>query len=184
MTSGRLVARRDPHRLRRGIEQRREPRRLLHERRWQQPDQAHRRSGGRLGRRLVAGRHEDRVHELPQLVLAGRQRRRLRASAAGSGETNLTNSPDVDDGEPSWSPDGQKIAFPTERVQGQNLTYEIYVMNADGGNQVNLTGAASAMDESPAWSPDGSRIAFGDGPGRRQWRHLRHERRREASPST
>src|SRR2546430_113950 len=56
---------------------------------------------------------------------------------------------------PSWSPDGTKIAFATNR-DGND---EIYVMNADGTNAVNVTKSAFA-DDGPAWSPDGTKIAF------------------------
>ena len=36
---------------------------------------------------------------------------------------------------PSFSPDGSKIAFSSDR----DGNYEIYVMNADGSNQTRLT---------------------------------------------
>ena len=56
---------------------------------------------------------------------------------------------------PSWSPDGTKIAYVSD-VSGD---LEVWVMNADGTNQVNLT-ANAAMDGWPAWSPTGSQIVF------------------------
>jgi len=72
----------------------------------------------------------------------------------GTDPRRLTDSlgPDF---KPSWSPDGQQIAFRTSR-DGQD---EIYVMNADGTCQRNLT-QDPADDRSPAWSPDGKLIAF------------------------
>jgi TolB protein len=54
-----------------------------------------------------------------------------------------------------WSPDGQKIAFSSDR----DGNYEIYVMNADGTNPVRLT-SDPANDWAGSWSPDASRIAF------------------------
>jgi Tol biopolymer transport system component len=36
---------------------------------------------------------------------------------------------------PSWSPEGSKIAFQSERTGDS----ESYIMNSDGSNQVNLT---------------------------------------------
>ncbi|HID86182.1 MAG TPA: hypothetical protein EYP55_02260 [Anaerolineae bacterium] len=55
---------------------------------------------------------------------------------------------------PSWSPDGQKIAFMSVR-DGNG---EIYVVSTEGG-EVNLT-RHPAEDWSPAWSPDGQTILF------------------------
>jgi hypothetical protein len=69
--------------------------------------------------------------------------------------TNLTNSSSGDDKYPSWSPDGTKIVFDTDR-HGDD---QIYVMNADGSNQTRLTNNAFA-DGAPKWSPDGLKIAF------------------------
>jgi Tol biopolymer transport system component len=56
---------------------------------------------------------------------------------------------------PQWSPDGQKIAFSSDR-DGDG---EIYVINQDGSNLVQLTNNAG-YDGHPRWSPDGSMIAF------------------------
>lgn len=57
--------------------------------------------------------------------------------------------------EPSWSPDGKKIAFYSNR----SGDYEIYVVNADGTGLVQLT-KAPGTDDMPAFSPDGKQIAF------------------------
>jgi Tol biopolymer transport system component len=72
----------------------------------------------------------------------------------GSGLTNLTRHP-ADDGDPVWSPDGQRIAFDSDR----DGNWEIYLMNADGSGMTRLTNH-SADDDSPAWLPNGQHVAF------------------------
>lgn len=79
-------------------------------------------------------------------------------SADGSAQTRLTNHTAIDL-HPSWSPDGSRIAFQSDRDDLFNGRSDIYVMNADGTNVQRLT-TDSGFDESPAWSPDGTRIAF------------------------
>ena len=91
--------------------------------------------------------------------------------ADGSQPTRITNNAAADF-EPSWSPDGTRIAFYSRR-DGND---EIYVMNADGSSPKNLTNEP-APDRQPAWSPDGKRIAFSSCTRRRHPR-VRHERRR------
>ena len=83
--------------------------------------------------------------------------------ADGGNQQNLTNDPN-DDSSPSWSPDGKRIVFESNRDGHFNMpgglpAYEIYVMDADGGNQQNLTNDPNS-DWSPSWSPDGKRIVF------------------------
>jgi Tol biopolymer transport system component len=75
--------------------------------------------------------------------------------ADGSGLVRLTDDPAADF-DPSWSPDGQRIAYRHE----DEKSGQIYVMNADGSQKRNLT-RRRGLDYSPAWSPDGRRIAFG-----------------------
>lgn len=63
----------------------------------------------------------------------------------------------------SWSPDGTKITFGSNRDNGGAAgAYDVYTMNADGTNQTRLTFDGSSNTNGIwAWSPDGSRIYFG-----------------------
>jgi Tol biopolymer transport system component len=70
-------------------------------------------------------------------------------AADGTGQTRLTFGISTIDLEPSWSPDGTKIAF--------SRSSEINVMNADGTGMTALTIAGGI---NPTWSHDGTRIAF------------------------
>jgi len=65
----------------------------------------------------------------------------------GSEQVNLTNNPAIEE-DPSFSPDGKKIAFASNR----DGNYEIYIMNVDGSEQVRLT-KNPAGDEWPCFSP-------------------------------
>ncbi len=52
--------------------------------------------------------------------------------------------------EPSWSPDGDKIAF---MVYPENSRQDIWVMNSDGTGQENITNAPSRTEVQPSWRP-------------------------------
>ena len=61
---------------------------------------------------------------------------------------------------PTWSPDGSKIAFNSNR--NIRSFYEIFIMDADGGNTTkvpSVPGWNGRMD----WSPDSTRILFETG---------------------
>ena len=77
--------------------------------------------------------------------------------ADGGNEQRLTDNRN-NDWDPVWSPDGNRIAFMSDR-KGDLVNFDIYVMDADGGNLQNLTNHRG-WDGSPSWSPDGNRIAF------------------------
>src|SRR5262249_49437685 len=56
-----------------------------------------------------------------------------------------------------WSPDGEYIAFASNRDGDIN----VYVMDADGSNVRRVTRDLPGSQLKPTWSPDGTRLAFG-----------------------
>jgi dipeptidyl aminopeptidase/acylaminoacyl peptidase len=62
------------------------------------------------------------------------------------------------DGNPSWSPDRDRIVFSSSGPDDGR--YDIYVMDADGENRRQLTNTPDDGELSPRYSPDGERLAF------------------------
>ncbi len=84
-------------------------------------------------------------------------------NADGEGQSRLTES-DSDPSdpaglffqvEPSWSPDGSRIAFASQR----SGNFDIYVMNADGTETQKVT-STKQNDSHPTWSSSGQTLAF------------------------
>ncbi len=72
---------------------------------------------------------------------------------------NMTKSSGAFDQNPSWSPDGEHIAFWSDR-SGE---YEVYVQKADGSEAARqLTKRGKGFGYSLNWSPDSKKIAFID----------------------
>ncbi len=78
------------------------------------------------------------------------------ANSDGSGEMNLSKSAAYD-AWPSWSPDGSRIAFGSNRA---GIT-QIYLVNVDGSHLNRLIDERETDEDTRArWSRDGSKIAF------------------------
>ncbi|HMF94812.1 MAG TPA: amidohydrolase family protein [Vicinamibacterales bacterium] len=61
----------------------------------------------------------------------------------------------LDARQPSWSPDGRRIAFQAYR----DTTWQIWTVNADGTDLKPVTSSAYD-DREPTWAPDGNSLAF------------------------
>ena len=68
----------------------------------------------------------------------------------GKNQRRVTKHP-AEDGLPSWSPDGKKIAFVSNRNEGY---IQIWVIDVDGKNPIRLT--SGVWDQ----KPDGQKIAY------------------------
>jgi Tol biopolymer transport system component len=79
----------------------------------------------------------------------------------GSGVQKLTSNPRHFSLNSDWSPDGQLIAFDSDRVdvEGRKKVTQIYLMGADGSGVTQLTRGAG-FHSSPGWSPDGTRLVI------------------------
>ena len=95
-------------------------------------------------------------------------------NADGSGQASITpNSPagcspncyQGSDNDPTWSPDGTRIAYvhgygtPTNPLAGGGAS-NIWTMDPTGANKTNVSNNPDTSAVSPAWSPDGTRIAY------------------------
>ena len=76
---------------------------------------------------------------------------------------NLTHSSGAHDKWPTWSPDGSRIAFISDKTGEE----ELYIIQQDGLKPAEqITNGGRAMRYQPEWSPDGKRIAFSDKDGK------------------
>jgi TolB protein len=74
----------------------------------------------------------------------------------GTGVKNLTNTPDVSESYPTWSPNGAMIAY----LSGDQGSVEVFIMSHTGGDKRNVSNASSVNARGLVWSPDSSRLAF------------------------
>ena len=83
-----------------------------------------------------------------------------RSPAAPSGEApgrklwQLTSTGRLE-GEPTWSPDGRRVAYSSDR----SGNFDIWVQPVGGGTPAQIT-SGPARDWQPSWSPDGRAVAF------------------------
>ena len=82
--------------------------------------------------------------------------------AATGAANQITSGDDWDDRDPQWSPDGQRIAFVSDRTgkaYDESINTDVWVISANGGPLTKVSDHETG-DDSPRWSPDGQTIAF------------------------
>ena len=84
------------------------------------------------------------------------EERRLDDAHGGSGPFEVEVGPS-----PTWSPDGERIAFLSNRVENPDDSHvlDLYTVRPDGSDLRKLTDSDLTATR-PSWSPDGDRLAF------------------------
>ena len=99
-----------------------------------------------------SGRSSGEHWEVKTVNMDGSSQRTLsRNDTEGNNRPNDIN--------PSWSPDGKRIAF-VSNCSGEEDVYHIYTIAADGSDLQRLVTSVPAGLPAPNWSPDGQRLAF------------------------
>jgi Tol biopolymer transport system component len=81
----------------------------------------------------------------------------------GSTPVNLTNSPNVFDDRPAWSPNGEMIAYESEVTDGSGQK-DILIRPAGGGAVTNFTNTGGGVHEGkPAWDPTSQTLFYEKG---------------------
>jgi Tol biopolymer transport system component len=77
-------------------------------------------------------------------------------NADGSGDALVAGAPSgvFDAFYPSWSPDGERIAFADSRAGG------IFTVRTNGSELTFLSATTEVEEDWPVWAPDGSKIAY------------------------
>jgi dipeptidyl aminopeptidase/acylaminoacyl peptidase len=78
--------------------------------------------------------------------------------ADGSAKPRKITSMKAGESDPSWSPDGRKIAFAAKRDADE--VSQIYVLDIAGGGEAQRVTSLSTAVRRPRWSPDGKRLMF------------------------
>jgi Tol biopolymer transport system component len=88
-----------------------------------------------------------------------------RVDTDGTNLNRLTMSVKIDsawttDLDPTWSPDGKRIALQTSRAMDADSSWSIFTFFATGRRHLEKLMANDGNDLYPDWSPDGSKIVF------------------------
>jgi len=71
-------------------------------------------------------------------------------TAVDGGKPRRLTTSEASDTSPTWSPDGKRIAFVSDRSDRDGHEYEIYVVGSEGGDPVRITNN-TVWDQTPDW---------------------------------
>jgi Tol biopolymer transport system component len=85
-----------------------------------------------------------------------------RMADIGGVPQNLTNTPDVDEFDPSWSRDGGRVAFVSDRGQDEEKrqNYDIWMLDLNRPQLPIQITTNGSHDDCPAWDPAGQSVYF------------------------
>jgi Tol biopolymer transport system component len=94
----------------------------------------------------------------------------FRMTSSGASQTNLTNSPTVDDIEPVWSPNNQTMLFASDQADpnapgcqaSATCDYQLFTVSANGGTQTDIDNSLPASDTSSDWQAAGYLVTIVD----------------------
>jgi Tol biopolymer transport system component len=78
---------------------------------------------------------------------------------AENGEAHPLEKGNMEGRAPTWSPDGSRVVFESNRSSPDKASYAVFVADRDGSDVRRLT-PYEANAQHPVWSPDGRWIAF------------------------
>jgi TolB protein len=113
---------------------------------------------GPAGRKMEPELSPDGSRVVFALETSGNESTLYVANVDGSDARPLTGS-SFDEQDASWSPDGNSIAFVSDR-DAPRQNHEVYRIAADGSSGPQRLTTQPGFDGEPSWSPDGGRIAF------------------------
>jgi dipeptidyl aminopeptidase/acylaminoacyl peptidase len=121
----------------------------------------------------IVHRHIDRVYyKFDGYGFLPKERWHLWTIDVETGEANqVTDSPIYDERFPCWSPDGEWIAFISNRSPDPDLAHnadDLYVVSAEGGSMRKIE-APEGVKLAPSFSPDGNWITYVGKEGRKDW---------------
>lgn len=81
--------------------------------------------------------------------------------STGNGQVvNLTNTPEVSEEGPAWSPDGEKLAYSVKPKQSPNYEIDVIEVLTKKITHITSNSPAQVNNLSPMWSRDGKWIVF------------------------